>query len=91
MKKNVTIEFIVGLCAFVALMCGGFYAICTLANWHPSFLLTVKHICDIILTVIAVICGWLWLSSTKMNKTLKIVLAVFYITFAILFIIGIIR
>ncbi len=91
MKKTVTIESIVGFCAFLALMCGGFYAICSLANWTPAFLLTIKNICSIVLTVIAVVCGWIWLFSTNMNKTLKIVLATFYVVFAILAVIGYIR
>ncbi|MBR6072509.1 MAG: hypothetical protein IKP77_06755 [Acholeplasmatales bacterium] len=91
MKRNVTIEAIVGCCAFIALMCGGFYWFFSLIDVHFNFLNTIKWICSIILVVIAVVCGWMWLRNAKMNNTLKIVLEVLFVIFAILAIWGFIK
>lgn len=88
MKKNLTLEVILGFFAFIALMCGGFYWFFNIIDVHFGFLNTIHYICSIILTVIALVCGWLWLNSTKMNKTLKIVLEVLFVIFAVLAICG---
>ncbi len=91
MKKSVTIEAIVGFCAFLALMCGGFYWLLSICQVQWNFLQTIKWVCSIILTVIAVICGWIWINSTKINKTAKIVIDVFFVIFAVLAVIGYIQ
>ena len=91
MKKNITLEALLGCIAFIALMCGGFYWFFRQIDVSFGFLNTIKYVCSIILTVIAVICGWMWLSNTKMNKTLKIVLMVFFVIFAVLAVCGYIQ
>ncbi len=88
MKKYSGVFWVVGLCAFVALFCSGLSWLLGVFGATWSFLGTLRNIANIILTVTAVIAGWLWLSSTKMNKTLKIVLQVFFVIFAILAICG---
>ena len=88
MKKSITIEVLVGFCAFLALMCGGFYWFFRVIGMTWTWLATIKSVCSIVLTCIAVICGWLWINGTKINKTAKIVLEVLFVIFAVLAIMG---
>lgn len=91
MKKYSSVFWVVGLCAFVALFCSGLSWIIGLFNGSLPILNTLKNIAGIILTVTAVVAGWLWVSSTKMNKTLKLVLQILFIVFAVLAICGYIQ
>lgn len=87
MKKGGLIWF-VGLLAFIALFAAGL-AWCL--HWIPQIagpLNTVKMVASIILTVIALVFGWIWLSETKINKTAKLVLQILFVIFAALAIIG---
>lgn len=89
MRKNGAIVFwIMGLCAFVALMCNGFVWLLSLIDASWSFLGTVSNVAGIVLTVSAVIAGWLWISSCRMNKTIKLVLQILFIVFAVLAVCG---
>jgi hypothetical protein len=45
-------------------------------------------VASIILTVIALVFGWMWLSSAKLNKTFKLVLQILFVIFAVLAILG---
>ena len=89
MKKN-GLFWLIGLCAFVSLMLAGIIWFIGVCGGHWAFLGKVKMISDLILIVCAVVAGYLWLSDTKMNKTLKIVLIVLFVLFAILAICGVI-
>ena len=87
MKKGGLVWF-VGLLAFIVVFAAGF---AFFFRWFPQFsdaLNTIKMVASIVLTVIALVFGWLWLKDTKMNKTLKIVLEVLFIVFAVLAILG---
>ncbi|MCR5231994.1 MAG: hypothetical protein K6B64_05035 [Acholeplasmatales bacterium] len=87
MKKGGLMWF-VGLLAFVALFAAGL-AWCL--HWIPGIagpLGTVKMVACIILTVIALVFGWMWLSSAKLNKKFKLVLQILFVIFAVLAIIG---
>ena len=91
MKNNKGLFWLIGLCAFVSLMLAGiiwFIGVCGGGSWPP--LNKIKMISDLVLIVCAVVAGWLWLSDTKMNKTLKIVLIVLFVIFAILAVCGVI-
>ena len=90
MKKYNGLFRVIGLCAFVALMCSGFTWLLGVCHIQAAFLGTIKSVANIILIVIAVASGWLWISSTKMNKTVKLVLEIFFIIFAVLAILGVI-
>lgn len=90
MKKYNGLFWVIGLCAFVALMCSGFTWLLNACHIEAAFLGTIKSVANIILIVIAVASGWLWISSTKMNKTVKLVLEIFFIIFAVLAILGVI-
>ncbi len=89
MKKGGLMWF-VGLLAFVALVAAGL-AWCL--HWIPGDALTgplntIKWISCVILTVIALVFGWIWLSSVKLGKTFKLVLQILFLIFAILAIVG---
>lgn len=88
MKKYSGIFWIVGLCAFVALMCSGFVWLLGLIGVSWGFLGTLQMLANIVLTVTAVIAGWLWISSCGFNKTLRLVLQILFIIFAVLAICG---
>ena len=89
MKKS-GLFWLIGLCAFVSLMLAGIIWFIGLCGGHWSALGKIKMVSDLILIVCAVVAGYLWLSDTKMNKTLKIVLIVLFILFAILAVCGVI-
>lgn len=89
MKKYNGLFVIIGFCAFVALMASGLVWILGQVGVNGGFIGVIGQVASIILTVIACFSGWLWLSSAKMNKTLKIVLEVFFIIFAVMAICGI--
>ena len=89
MKKG-GLSWFVGLLAFIALFAAGL-AWCL--HWLPvpeiqGALGTIKNVACIILTVIALVFGWIWLSGCKLNKTFKLVLQILFLIFAVLAIIG---
>lgn len=88
MKKNSIVFWIIGLCAFVALMCSGLSWVIGLFDGSLPFLAKLEQIAGIILTVTALITGWLWLSSCKINKTFKLILQILFIIFAVLAVCG---
>ena len=89
MKKYNTLLWVIGLFAFISLMVSGTIWIFNVCDAHWSFLSQVKMVSDLILIVCAGVAGWLWLSDTKMNKTLKIVLQVLFVIFAVLAVCGV--
>ena len=89
MKKG-GLTWFVGLLAFIALFAAGL-AWCL--RWIPGDALTgplgtIKMVASIILTVIALVFGWIWLADCKFNKTFKLVLQILFIVFAVLAILG---
>ncbi len=88
MKKGNIIFWIMGLCAFVALMCNGLVWALGLIDAQWGFLSKISTVAGIILTFAAVIAGWIWISSAKFPKILKLVLEVLFIVFAVLAIFG---
>ncbi len=91
MKKYDGVFWLIGLCSFVALFCSGLSWILGLFDGSLGILTTLRSIASIILTICACITGWLWLSSTSMNKTAKLVLQIFFIIFAVLAVCGFIN
>ena len=89
MKKYGTLLWIIGLFAFISLMVSGTIWIFNVCRISWDFLGKLKMVANLILIVCAVVAGWLWLSDTKMNKTLKIVLEVLFIIFAVLAVCGV--
>lgn len=87
MKKGGLMWF-VGLLAFVALFAAGLAWCLHFIQPIANPLSYVKMVACIILTVIALVFGWMWLSSVKMNKTFKLVLQILFVVFAVLAIIG---
>ena len=45
-------------------------------------------VATIILSVVSLLCGWVWLTNAKMNKNLKLVLQILFLVFAVLSIVG---
>jgi hypothetical protein len=86
--NKLNLFWIVGLCAFVALMCSGISWLLGLIEIGSNLVNTLKMVANIILSVVSLLCGWTWLASSKMNKKLKLVLEVLFVVFAILSIIG---
>lgn len=87
MKKGGLMWF-VGLLAFIALFAAGL-AWCL--QWIPAIagpLGTIKMVASIVLTVIALVIGWIWLADCKMNKTAKLVFQILFVVFAVLAILG---
>ena len=76
MKKYSTLLWIIGLFAFISLMVSGTIWIFNVCGGIWAFFGKVNMVYDLILIVYAVFDVCLWLSDTKMNKTLKIVLEV---------------
>jgi hypothetical protein len=93
MKKTVTFETILGFLCFIALMLAGFAWLFGLidAQGVKNVCLYLKRVAMFILIGCAVLFGFLWLYGTKMNKTLKIVLMVFFVLFAVLAIFGVVN
>ena len=87
MKKGGLMWF-VGLLAFVALFAAGLAWCLQWIDGIAGPLGTIKMVASIILTVIALVFGWMWLSSAKLNKTFKLVLQILFVIFAVLAILG---
>ncbi len=90
MKKSSGLFWIIGLCSFVAFMCSGFAWLLGAVGISWGFLATLEMLAYLVLSIAAFFAGWVWLCSVKMNKTLKIVLKVLFIIFAVLSICGVI-
>jgi hypothetical protein len=87
-SKKLDLFWIVGLCAFVALMCSGISWLLGFIQIGSTIVNTLKMVASIILSVVSLLCGWYWLSTSKMNKKLKLVLQILFVVFAVLSIIG---
>ena len=87
-SNGFSLFWLVGLCAFVALMCSGVSWLLGLINVASNLIGTLRMVANIILSVVSLLCGWTWLSASKMNKKLKLVLQVLFLVFAVLSIIG---
>lgn len=91
--KEVKISTIIGFLCFIALMLAGTV---WLLGFIPgtaleSTLRWLKNISVLILIGCALVFGFLWLYESRMNKTLRIVLMVFFVLFAVLAVVGVIR
>lgn len=93
MKKSVTFETVIGFLCFIALMLAGTAWLFGLINADgiKNVCLWLKNIAMFILIACGLVFGFLWLHGAKMNQTLKIVLMVFFILFAVLAVIGVVR
>ena len=87
-SKQLNLFWIVGLCAFVALMCSGVSWVLGFLNLASGIVGTLKMVATIILSVVSLLCGWVWLTNAKMNKNLKLVLQILFLVFAVLSIVG---
>lgn len=88
MKKYDSVLWVIGLCSFVALFCSGCAWLLGLINISGGILNTLKSLAGIVLTIVACICGWLWLSSTSISHTPKVILQILFVIFAILAVCG---
>ena len=84
-----TLFYIVGLCAFVALICAGTNWIFHLAGLHSEIVSFIGHLASIALIVCAFIAGLVWIMNVKWNKTVRIVFTVLFIVFGVLAILGV--
>lgn len=90
MKKGDTLFWLIGLLAFLAVLLGGTVWILNLAHADLGGLAsTLNQLVSLALFICAVIAGFIWVSSTKWNKTVKIVFEVLFIVFAILAVLGV--
>ncbi|MBQ9449353.1 MAG: hypothetical protein IJU60_05715 [Acholeplasmatales bacterium] len=91
--KEVKLSSLIGFLCFIALMLAGTAWLLSLPGWKDaeSIVLWIKHIAVLILIACGLVFGFIWLHDAKMNKTLKIVLMVFFILFAVLAIIGVVK
>ena len=91
--KEVKISTVVGFLCFIAIMlAGGAWLLHFIpGDGFHNVLNWLKNIAVFILIACGLAFGFLWLHETRMNKTLKIVLMVFFITFAVLAIVGVIN
>ena len=91
--KEVKLSTVIGFLCFIALMLAGTAWLLSLPGWNQvaSIVTWFKNIAVLILIGCGLVFGFLWLHDAKMNKTLKIVLMVFFILFAVLAIIGVVR
>lgn len=91
--KEVKITTIIGFLCFIALMLAGAVWLLRLipADGMANTLNWLKNIATFLLIACALVFGFMWLHDANMNKTLKIVLMVFFILFAVLAIVGVIR
>lgn len=87
MKKD-GLSWWVGFLAFVVLFAAGI-------AWCLHFIPAVadvfgkiKMVAAIVLTVIALVFGWMWLRTTVKNKTALLVLSILFIVFAVLAVLG---
>ncbi|RIA64745.1 hypothetical protein EI71_01961 [Anaeroplasma bactoclasticum] len=87
MKKD-SLSWWVGFLAFVVLFAAGF---AWLLHWIPAVgnvFGNIKMVASIVLTVIALVFGWIWLRTTVKNKKLLLVLSILFVIFAVLAIVG---
>lgn len=89
MKKGDTLFWLIGLLAFLAVILGGTVWILNLAHITDGITPILKYLVDIALFICAVVAGFIWVNSTKWNKTVKIVFEVLFIVFAVLAILGV--
>ena len=92
--KEVKISTVIGFLCFIALMLAGGVWLLSLIPGDSGFqsvLAWLKNISVFLLIACALVFGWIWLYESRMNKTLKIVLMVFFILFAVLAVVGVIR
>ena len=84
--KDIKFVTLIGFLCFVALMLSGTSWLLGKINANDlkSAIDYLHHISMFILIGCGVVSGFLWLYNAKMNKTLRIVLMVFFITFAVL-------
>ena len=87
-SNKINLFWIVGLCSFIALMCSGASWLLSFLNLASGIIGTLQSVATIILSVVSLLCGWTWLSNTKMNKNLKLVLQILFLVFAVLSIMG---
>lgn len=91
--KEIKLSTLIGFLCFIALMLAGTAWLLSLPGWGQvaNIVTWFKNIAVLILIVCGLIWGFIWLNDAKMNKTLKIVLMVFFILFAILAVVGVVR
>ena len=84
MGKYKTFYWVVGFCAFLALMCSGVAWILGLCHIPAELLKNIRWIAKIVLSVCAFLAGWVWLITSVKPGTFRIVLQVLFVIFAIL-------
>ena len=90
--KEIKFVTLIGFLCFIALMLSGSAWLLTKINANDlaNAIKYLHNISMFILIGCGIVSGFLWLYNAKMNKTLRIVLMVFFITFAVLAIFGVI-
>ena len=85
MGKYKTFYWVMGFCAFVALMCSGFgWLLNDVLKLGWGFLGTIQWIADLGLALCAFLAGWVWICTSTKPGTFRIVLQVLFVIFAIL-------
>ena len=90
MAKYKTFYWVMGLCAFVALMASGFAWLLGVIGVSWGFLGTLNWLATLGLSICAFLAGWVWLCSFK-KSTFRTVLQVLFVIFAVLAVFGVIN
>ena len=91
MGKYKTFYWVMGLCAFVALMASGFsWLLNDVIKLGWGFLETVEWIADLGVSICAFLAGWVWLCTSVKAGIFRTVLQVLFVIFAVLAVFGIV-
>ena len=90
-SKQLNLFWIVGLCAFVALMASGFAWLLGVIDVSWGFLGTLKWLASLGLSICAFLAGWVWLCSSVKAGTFRTVLQVLFVIFAVLAVFGVVN
>ena len=86
--KSGGLFWLIGLCAFVALMCSGVAWLLGIAGITGGILSLLSQIAGIIITVCALFAGWVWLRGCSLGRVFKLILQILFIVFAVMAIFG---
>ena len=86
--RSTGLFWLIGLCAFVALMCSGFAWLLGICGITGGILNTLSMIAGIIITLCALFAGWVWLRGCSLGRVFKLVLQIFFVIFAVMAICG---
>lgn len=91
MGKYKTFYWVMGFCAFVALMASGFAWLLGVIGVSWGFLETLQWLASLVMSVCVFLAGWVWLCTSVKPGTFRIVLQVLFVIFAVLAVFGVVN